>query len=218
MGAHPTISPLVAQVAGEYGRPEPPRGAIDSPGGPPAETSQPPIIIYQSEVFQGHLPEATLFLERQGYARIVWTEVQDNETFEPGKKLNKAPAPKSVEHMRKRMFRETRPDAMVCMGGMEGVINEALLFLDLCKGKPIYALARSGGATALLKAEKKLIRKVREIDEEILRVVEKPMKALRKRLKSKGEEEGRKVQEEEPLPPMLYPLIMQTIVDEVGRQ
>jgi hypothetical protein len=217
MGAHPTISPLVAQVAGEYRLPDVERGG-GAPGGRAASSAESPIIIYQSKVFEGYLPESTLFLVRQGYARLVWTEVQDDETFEPGKNLDKPPAPKSVEHMRKRMFRETKPDAMVCMGGMEGVINEALLFLDLCRGKRIYALASSGGAAALLKDNKKLTRKVREIDQEILRVVKKPLKALRKRLDSGKGKEGPEVQDDEPPLSAFYPLVMQTIVDEVGRQ
>jgi hypothetical protein len=195
MGAHPTISPLVAQVAGEYRR---------------AEAAKPPIIIYQSRVFERYLPESTLFLVHQGYASLVWTDVKDNEVFEPGRNLDKPPAEKSVQHMRERMFKETSPDAMVCMGGMEGVINEALLFHKLCPRKPIYTLATTGGAARLLKAEKKLKNHLREIDFEILRDLEKPRAQLRARLEAEGhagklESSG------------LYTLVMQTIVDELGR-
>src|SRR5262249_24385579 len=86
MTAHPTFSPLVAQVAGEYRFPAVVEGVRSED-----ETKQvtsikqigPRIIVYQSRAFENHVPKETLFLDRLGYAQLVWVDVIDNETFKP---------------------------------------------------------------------------------------------------------------------------------------
>jgi hypothetical protein len=40
--------------------------------------------------------------------------------------------------------------AMVCIGGMEGIEEEAMMFREMRPGRPIYVLARTGGASALM--------------------------------------------------------------------
>src|SRR4051812_11165727 len=58
-GAHPSISPLVAKVGGEYS------DRTDLFEG------QPPVLIFQSKAFQQHIPDDTLRLERLGWARTM---------------------------------------------------------------------------------------------------------------------------------------------------
>ena len=58
-GAHPTISPLVLQIAAELDK----RARVD---------------IYQSSWFEGQVPPETLRLVDQGYGRIVWTPADDS--------------------------------------------------------------------------------------------------------------------------------------------
>jgi hypothetical protein len=230
MGAHPTISPLVAQVAGEYRLPGVVEGERRMPDGRNVENTESPIIIYQSRVFEGHLQEPTLFLVRQGYARLVWTDVIDGETVEPATSPKKRPAavreeppaPASLRHMRERMLRETNPAAMVCLGGMEGVIEEAFLFVELCPGKMIYTLATTGGAAQLLADEERLRGRIRQIDLEIHRELWEPRLHLLRRLEAERRGEGVRIESEskveEPGPSTLYPLAAQTIVDELGER
>ena len=132
-GAHPSISPLIVDVATEYFPPHWQRGS-----------ENPPVSIYQSKLFEGKFPRATLDLERLGYARIERTEVQDKERYNPA--IKEEQGIRSLEHMRRRMFEETKPVAMVAAGGMEGVIREARLFLEMSKGN-VYFLKTSGGAS-----------------------------------------------------------------------
>jgi hypothetical protein len=77
--------------------------------------------------------------------------------------------------MRQVMLRQTRPDAMVCIGGMEGVEREAELYRDMIieagirRTASIYALATTGGAAKLLTEESSKIGKhLRAIDVELL--------------------------------------------------
>ena len=53
--------------------------------------------------------------------------------------------------MRETMLEAARPDAMVCIGGMEGLEDEVALALERVPRFPIYLLERTGGAAALLR-------------------------------------------------------------------
>ena len=237
MGAHPTISPLVAQVAGEYRLPAAVEGERRRPGaagggGPDApraaerDAGEPQIIVYQSRVFEACVPAETLMLERLGYARIAWTDVVGNETFDRRRGGRKRPAPKSLLHMRDRMLRETEPVAMVCAGGMEGVIDEARAFARLWPRRTIYTMATTGGAASLLRGEEGLHDVVREIDAEILEDLERLWRehpVAEGRAPGEGrpgeDEAGRGAGPRHPHRPsnsVVYPLAMQTIVDELG--
>ena len=128
-GGHPSISPLVATVALQQ------RGWKHQ--GPP------PITIYQSEAYRGVLPDETWALFRSGVAHIVWTERTPGE---------ERPFPASLRTMRGRMLGETAPAAMVCVGGMKGIVDEAHLFQAMRGGSggQVFLLAGTGGATAML--------------------------------------------------------------------
>jgi hypothetical protein len=136
-GAHPSISPLIASVAAEYFPPH-----WDASGG------EAPVIIYQSKAFQDVIPMATRRLGELGYVRMVMVENVDGEFFEP-ERSHEEQCLKSLALMRRHMFQETNPVAMVAAGGMEGVIREALLFLLRPTGN-IYTLRTTGGASERL--------------------------------------------------------------------
>jgi hypothetical protein len=131
-GGHPTISPLVASVASEY-FPER-RGRSEDP----------PVIIYQSKAFEKWIPNSTAALEEMGYAQIRWTERQGGE--EAPSDLSQERCVKSLQHTRARMFEETKPVVMVAIGGMEGVIRETRLFLEMTQ-QDVYVLESTGGAS-----------------------------------------------------------------------
>jgi hypothetical protein len=149
-GGHPSISPLVASVAAEY---FPPRHI------PPG---QEPVWIYQSEAFRKVIPRSTQRLEELGYARIHWIDKENNEEFSFAS-AGKEQCLESLRRMREEMIdlkpgkdqpfipSQPPPVAMVAIGGMEGVIREARLFLEKTPGR-VYVLGTTAGAAANLTA------------------------------------------------------------------
>jgi hypothetical protein len=198
-GGHPTISPLVAMVAGEYITPRLAGGS--------EEEVRTPIHIYQSEAYKGYVPDETLMMFRAGYATLHWTEAVDGERFDPEAPRDRPRCPKSLRRMREQMIRETAPVAMVCIGGMEGVEEEAKIFRELRKREPIYVFGETGGAAALL-AERRGDETLRVIDREIL----KRLGPLRR---SSERQDTRRVREEPVRDLVPYPLIAQTLVEEL---
>src|SRR5437667_261524 len=75
-GGHPTISPLVALVAGEYVVPEPGERLSERLAEVPRSTGErrTPIVIYQSRAFETLLPAETVQMKSLGYATIRWTD------------------------------------------------------------------------------------------------------------------------------------------------
>jgi hypothetical protein len=193
-GGHPSISPLVAMVAGEY------RAAGSDP------KREPPVVIYRSHAFDGYVPRDTMMMFEAGLAREVWVDAVDGEKFDPSGPRDSPPCPLSVLEMRVRMIKESHPQAMVCIGGMEGVLREAELFAQIGQGRPIFALARTGGAAGLLQGwsrDRAAAFEVTEIDREVLAGVA-----------AKREGRGFAPAESDITP---YPLVMEAIVDIVGR-
>ncbi len=158
-GGHPSISPLIAAVAGEYFPVDPTRQIR-------------PVITFQSKFFRDNLPNETWELYRMGWASIEWT---------PEEMRNGLPdRDESLNAMRRRMLldptlidadREMQaavqrnllgpPKAMVAIGGMEGIADEAAMFLDFRSqweaGKiaptivpPLFTFTSGGGAAARL--------------------------------------------------------------------
>ena len=132
-GGHPSVSPLIASIAGEYYPADP-------------ERRHRPVITFQSEFFRGRLPDETWDLYRMGWSSIIWTpEVPDNQ-------------PDSLKLMREAMLRhpETPPKAMIAVGGMEGIFEEAEMFLefrekwDVNPLPPVCAIESGGGAARKL--------------------------------------------------------------------
>jgi hypothetical protein len=195
-GGHPTISPLVATVAGEYRTF--PRGEAGE------EAARPPVLIYQSEAFREYAPEATLLMFRTGVANVRWTPAENGEEFKPG--MPGPLCPLSLEAMRDRMIAESRPDAMVCIGGMAGIFDEVSLFTEQRRGRPVYALRATGGASAILAEQS--APGLRVIDDEVMARVAERRRGLAGGVPDGEGRAGR--------PVVPYPLIMQTLVEEIA--
>lgn len=147
LGAHPSISPLVARVVDDYYLPAPAEDMGRSQEQP--RWRNPSVVIYQTEVWKPFWSEATAQLTRHPLVTLRWTEAAEGETVDPNIK-DRAQAPKSLSRMRNAMIRETLPVAMVAIGGMKGVIDEAHLFAESLPGNPIFTYVTTGGAAALL--------------------------------------------------------------------
>lgn len=189
-GGHPSISPLVAIVAGEYRPPNLVEGGGERP--------PPQVAIYQSEAFRESIPHDSDLLIRLGLAEEHWVEAVNGERFVPGKGSGHEQCPCSLKAMRTHMIKETDPLAMVCVGGMEGVLLEAEMFSIEQEHRPVFALARTGGAALILAEERRAIPIDIEITRELLPLTDDRYEAR---------EDGIAVQP--------YPLIMQTIIDRI---
>jgi len=199
-GGHPAISPLVAMVVGEYREP---RFAESR-----EERQLSPVEIFQSRAFEGYLPDDTLLMYKLGYASIHWVEAIDHERFVPDTDTLEVNCPKSLRHMREDMLKATRPDAMVCIGGMEGLEEEVELALGQVPTFPIFVLERTGGAAALLRGRNDA--QLRMIDTEIVTDLN------RMRAEMGSFQDTIIARSHRSLVP--YPLVMQTIVEEVSRR
>jgi hypothetical protein len=200
-GGHPAISPLVAMVAGEYRQPRYAESHEEKPAAP--------IRIFQSRAFEGFLPNDTLLMYQLGYATITWIDAANNERFDPTIEHEQSPCPESLRAMREAMIGWTSPAAMVCIGGMEGVEREAELFRELRSEAPVYVLERTGGASLILAHRRK---DIRVIDSEIINRIVR----LKADLPKPTFDSLASQIDQRPIVP--YPLIMQTIVDEVSSQ
>jgi len=148
-GGHPSISPLITSVAGEYLGPDPRRAVR-------------PVITFQSEYFRGSLPDETWDLYRMGWASIQWTPVVKGADEQATRRNSLAlmrdwmllgsSTPKDVAVN----CRLSAPIAMVAVGGMEGVCEETAVFLRRQRdgafppGSNVYVIATGGGAARRL--------------------------------------------------------------------
>ena len=139
-GGHPSISPLVSTVAGEFYE-----NNIN------IDTDSKPVVIYQSEAFRKAIVKDVEHLRNIGFSKIEWTEAIGNEVYNPEIK-DKPQCKKSLFHMRSKMI-NSDVDAMVCIGGMEGVEVEFNMFREIYPQAPVFLLPTTGGATALLAKE-----------------------------------------------------------------
>ena len=115
-GAHPTISPLVMQVASDLGR-----------------TGK--VKIFQSEYFRGEVPAITLSMEELGYGEIAWVDADPD-----------GDRGRSLQVMRDTMINEYDYVAGVFIGGMQGVLDEYDRMAELRPEVPLLPLWAPGGA------------------------------------------------------------------------
>lgn len=116
--------------------------------------------------------------------------------------------------MRERMIEETRPNAMVCIGGMEGVIDEARLFRRGFPDAPIFVLSRTGGAAAILAEDPEF--GTQAIDEIVARDLdERRSKLPFAEAEAEHADKDEDAHEDEGEPASPYPLIMQTVVESL---
>ncbi|WBQ16782.1 hypothetical protein [Sphingobium yanoikuyae] len=197
-GGHPSISPLVSIVAGEY---RPPVRAESREERPPAQ-----VIIYQSEILRDVIPGDSRLLIDLGLAKACWVPADPKERFVMGGGPLAEQCPQSLYEMRQRMIEDNSPIAMVCIGGMEGVLAEAALYAG---HGPIFTLARTGGAAALLAQENP---DVKAIDNEIMALLSDVDGGWSK--DDAVASHHRRFREGD-IAVMPYPLIMQTIVEQL---
>jgi hypothetical protein len=115
-GAHPTISPVILLVAGEFDI----RGAID---------------IYQSRFFEDQIPSETWRLVELRYGEMHLIDTDPSGALRP-----------SLELMRRAMLTEQRLAAGVFVGGMEGIHDEYDLLAELQPEAARLPLTAPGGA------------------------------------------------------------------------
>lgn len=193
-GGHPTISPLVAMIAWEYRLPGDAElsNTLVGDGVPYSQ-----VVIYQSEAYREVVPHDTWQLFNSGAARLNWTPAIGGECFDP-RQAGQPQCAESLKRMRLAMLEEQRPVAMVCIGGMEGVEEEAQLFRSVSPSRPRYAFSCTGGAASLLCQSNKDF--VREFDQEVLR-----------RLNWKSSRES-----DDDIQVFPFPLICQLLVQEIS--
>jgi hypothetical protein len=141
-GGHPSISPLIAMVSMEF------KLERDAENIDRESVDNTPIKIYQSRAYEGYLPNETSLLYNNGNAKIYWTDIKNNEKYNP--KLTEGQCKESLLEMRIKMIESQQYNAMICLGGMEGVEEEFNLFRKLHSNKPIFLLKTTGGATSNL--------------------------------------------------------------------
>jgi len=202
-GGHPTISPLIAMVAGEYRKPRRAESGVDS--GPAS------VVIYQSEAYREIAEEGRLLVYQLESAAVVWTPAVGGERYDPARR-GAPQCEKSLEAMRRRLLIDEAPDAMVCIGGMEGVLEEFKLFKALRPNRPAYALQATGGAAAEL-AEAADSR-VRVAERDVLADLQSRRAALPPTAADGPSPAARKRRDDEP-PVTPYPLIFQALVEEL---
>lgn len=140
-GGHPSISPLVAMVATEF------RLNKEIENMRRNEDEEKPIKIFQSEAYSKVFSKETSGLFALGYSNIVWTEAVNGEEYDSSIQ-GRPQCEESLALMRRQMMKGV--DALVCIGGMEGVEKEFDMFREIHPGKPVFLLASTGGASKIL--------------------------------------------------------------------
>lgn len=156
LGGHPSISLLVALVAGEYGQVSQDRteltARLTDVDNPSLDAFR--VLIFQSRAYEGCLPDEKYAIARTGLVAICWVEAYQDEKYNPELR-GKPQCDRSLASMRTRMLAESKPVAMVGIGGMEGLEREYELFAATCDG-PIYLLESTGGAARKIARQRRL--------------------------------------------------------------
>jgi hypothetical protein len=124
--AHPTIAPLILHVGGGL-------RTLQDVG---------QVRLYQSDLFQGSLPEATLTLAEQDFVTIVWTSKVEGDEPQYGRWDD------SLLAMRRQMFTDNEIEAAIFVGGMEGITDEWALLAQLRPSAGRFPIWGPGGASA----------------------------------------------------------------------
>jgi len=130
-GAHPAISPMVLAAAQAA----------------PVRERRKRVVIFQSEHFRGRLPDDTLRLANWESGTLLWTpEVQ---VAGPPIRTKRV----SLTRMRELMVTVPNLAFAIAAGGMEGVIEEALLWEAHHPDLPLFAIPSTGSAAEQLYRE-----------------------------------------------------------------
>lgn len=127
-GAHPTISPMILQVAQDMDAP------ADS------------ILVFQSNAYRAIIPGSTLQFANWSRGRLILTRKKPEQHVVPTplKRLNSYP--NSLQHMRTMMMEVPGVIGAIFIGGMNGVEDEANLFARIHPRLRRYAFASTGSA------------------------------------------------------------------------
>jgi hypothetical protein len=147
LGAHPSISPLVARVIQHYYKPRPAERGTPGARETGPEWRNPSLRMFQSEVWKELWADSTATLAAHPLVTVDWISHDQREHVDPGM-TDQAQAPNSLRRMREAMIENTRPIAMVAIGGMSGVLEEWEAFRKLRPQSPVFALETTGGAAA----------------------------------------------------------------------
>jgi hypothetical protein len=171
-GGHPSITNAIAGLAGNW----------MASNGEVVGSTEPPVLLYQSEFFEGKTaPPGREEMKASGFAGVIWTArtladsrldgVPFSERFNLRPEWIEARLPRQASPgapaalreallvMRLHMLLETKPQTAVCIGGMEGIEAEAELYSDLCRHELlpgdglVQVLASTFGASAQLRGE-----------------------------------------------------------------
>jgi hypothetical protein len=150
-GGHPSISPLVGYLCADYQTDElaGDREPAAFVGG--QRSRRPSVTIWQSEVFRDSWAEPSKQLKDTPGVVVKWTHSVNQERYDPTR-LDEPQCPGSLTLMRREMIgsKAQPPDAMVAIGGMEGVEKEFSIFRELRAQSPVYVLPSTGGAAQIL--------------------------------------------------------------------
>ena len=215
----PSISSLLAIVASEYAPPlhaEEGR-ALERERADAPSFEGAPVWIFQSAATHERPDSENWLMESLGYARIRRIQAVTRER--PNSQLPEQRFSQSRAEVQRVLLEETRPAAMVAVGGTEQEADDARQFLDfsLLRSAPIYTIESTGGTAARLRQRLNNMR-VHDVERDLLiRLAEQRPRQLespRDRLWMRSEES-------EPLPsaaPSIpYALVMQVLVDEIAR-
>lgn len=92
------------------------------------------VRLYQSTFFKEQYPE-----ENERFQNTVYTELGEDGTLEA-----------SLSTMRLQMLRDHTFIAGIFVGGMQGVIDEGRIFMELQPAAPVFPIASTGGAALSL--------------------------------------------------------------------
>jgi hypothetical protein len=163
-GGHPSISPLVKMVATEFDISKEVENTKRN------ERGEKLIHIYQSRAYEKVIREAKNKFDSD-YFEVIWTDNRNDEYFDPSI-TGRPQCEESLAYMRAKMVNE-KLDAMVCIGGMDGVEGEFELFQKVHSGKPIYLLESTGGATKILADSYARFDHINVIDRATYKITEK---------------------------------------------
>jgi hypothetical protein len=138
-GAHPSISPIVLDTAREVSlfRDREGEGWIRSRRFDSRHPLGARVLIFQSAYFERDLPQSTLQLASWDAGALVLTPAMSTKEA-------------SLQLMREMMISIPGLCAAIFIGGMEGVEEEARLFREHTRERPMYAIASTGSAARKL--------------------------------------------------------------------
>lgn len=163
-GGHPSISPLIGYLCEQYQPSVEAEGQNRRVAETETAAGRPRVVMFQSEVYREAWAAPSERLSKLAGVEVIWTEAVQSQNFKNVSQIE-AQVEASLHIMRALMFSQTRPIAMVAIGGMEGVEEELELFDPSHQTWPIYTIPSTGGAAKLITDN--YPHRVRSFDDEV---------------------------------------------------